>query len=365
MQNIAQALPWNALTALPPLIHSAHILIVDDQPANIMLLEKILRGEGFSRISTTDRPERVAEMHAAQGFDLILLDLNMPEVDGFEVMRRLEAVEPMGYVPVIVVTALNDNALRLRALRSGAKDYINKPFDLLEMTTRIRNMLEVRMLHSQVHEQNRLLEERVRNRTRELSNTRLEIIRRLGRAAEYRDNETGMHIIRMSKISALLGEGIGMSAHECELLLNASPMHDIGKIGIPDRILLKPGKLDPEEWEVMKTHAEIGAEILSGHASELMEMARLIALCHHEKWDGSGYPAGLQGEAIPLVGRIVTVADVFDALTSERPYKKAWPIEDAIHYINEQSGQHFDPAITAIFSKMLPQILAIRENHPD
>ncbi|MHB9119260.1 MAG: HD-GYP domain-containing protein [Burkholderiales bacterium] len=343
----------------------AAILIVDDQEVNVMLLEKMLQMEGYTRIHTATDSRAVADLYREKRFDLILLDLNMPYLDGFQVMEQLRAIEAGNYLPILVLTAQADMPTRLRALESGAKDFLVKPFDRLEVLTRIRNMLEVRLLHQQVRDQNRLLEEKVRERTRELLETRQEIIRRLGMAAEYRDNETGLHIVRMSRICALLGRAVGLAEAQCDLLLSASPMHDVGKIGIPDAILLKPGKLDGEEWEVMKTHAEIGAELLSGHPSDLMEMARIIALSHHEKWDGSGYPAGLKGEDIPLPGRIAALADVFDALTSDRPYKKAWSVEAALAYIDESSGKHFDPALVAAFRSVLPEVAAIRVRYAD
>jgi putative two-component system response regulator len=207
----------------------------------------------------------------------------------------------------------------------------------------------------------------VRERTSELNHTRLEIVRRLGRAAEYRDNETGFHIIRISKVVALLGKSCGMNEYQCDLLLNAAPMHDIGKIGIPDKILLKPGKFNPEEWEIMKTHARIGAEILKGEDSnsELLSLASEIALTHHEKWDGSGYPNALSGEQIPLAGRITALADVFDALTSDRPYKHAWSVEAAVDYIQSQAGSHFDPGLVDNFLSLMPQIQQISDEYSD
>ena len=346
-------------------LKSAKILIVDDQTPNVTLLEKMLRAEGYVNVVATTDSRQVSELYVQQHFDLVMLDLNMPYLTGFDVMQQLRELEPDSYVPILVLTAQPDMKTKLRALESGARDFLTKPFDRLEVLTRIRNMLEVRLMHNQVCDQNRILEEKVQERTRELADTRFEIIRRLGRAAEYRDNETGLHIIRMSKYSGLLGRAAGMSEQQCELLLNASPMHDIGKIGIPDSILLKPGKLDEDEWKVMKTHPAIGAEILSGHASELMRMASQIALTHHEKWDGSGYPNGLQGEEIPLVGRVVAVCDVFDALTTARPYKKAWPVEEAIAYIADNSGKHFDPALTQLCPEVLPAILDIRERYAE
>ena len=346
-------------------ILKAKILLVDDQTPNVILLEKMLRAAGYADVTATTDPREVVVLYREHQFDIVLLDLNMPYLDGFAVMEQLKELERDDYAAVLVLTAQPDAATRLRALESGAKDYLTKPFDRLEVLTRIRNMLEVRLLHNQARDQNKILEHKVRQRTQELMETRLEIIRRLGRAAEYRDNETGLHIIRMSKFSETLGRAAGMDAEWCEMLLNASPMHDIGKIGIPDHILLKPGKFEPEEWEVMKTHAAIGAEILSGHHSDLMEMARVIAMTHHEKWDGTGYPNGLKGEDIPLVGRIVALADVFDALTSERPYKKAWSVEDALGYLLENRGMHFDPDLVDIFEKVLPEILAVREQYAE
>jgi putative two-component system response regulator len=242
---------------------------------------------------------------------------------------------------------------------------LNKPFDRVEALTRIRNMLEVRLLHKRVRDQNRILEDTVSARTREIKETRLEVIRRLGRAAEYRDNETGMHIIRMSLAAAALGRAVGLSPHDCDIILNASPMHDIGKIGIPDRILLKPGPLDPDEWVVMKRHPAIGAELLSGGSSELMQMAETIAHCHHEKWDGTGYPRGLEGEAIPLAARIVAVCDVFDALLSKRPYKAPWTVEAALAELDKRAGSHFDPALVTLFHGVLQEVLGIHVRYAD
>ena len=205
----------------------------------------------------------------------------------------------------------------------------------------------------------------VQERTKELHDTRLQVVRRLGRAAEYRDNETGLHIIRMSKVSMLLGKAAGMNEYDCDLLLNAAPMHDIGKIGIADHVLLKPGKFEPAEWKIMQTHSQIGADILSGDDSDLMKMAHQIALTHHEKWNGKGYPNGLAGEDIPLVGRLCALADVFDALTSVRPYKKAWSVEDSVDLIKQERGEHFDPQLVDYFIKLLPEIVTIKEKYAE
>jgi len=320
--------------------------------------------DGYCNIIATEAPREAVALYQQYNCDLVLLDIRMPYMNGFEVLAELKqaSVDPP---LVVVLTAQTSHEYRLRALTEGARDFIGKPFDRAELLARVSNMLEMQLLQKQVREHNRILEHKVRERTAELYNTRLEIVRRLGRAAEFRDNETGMHIIRMSKISALIGRGSGMNEEQCELLLNASPMHDIGKIGIPDHVLLKPGKLDPDEWAIMKTHATIGADILAGHDSELMGMARLIALTHHEKWDGSGYPQGIAGEAIPLPGRIVALADVFDALTSARPYKKAWPVDEAITYIQENSGKHFDPQLVRVFMQHLEEIIDIKDTYAD
>jgi putative two-component system response regulator len=346
-------------------IRDARILVVDDLELNIKLLENLLAEAGYRRVFSTTDSRQVAQLYRELSPDLVILDLHMPHRNGFQVMEDLREIEQDSYIPVLVLTGLPDHATRLRALEAGARDFLSKPFEHVEALTRIRNMIEVRLLHNEVREQNRILEEKVRQRTQQLRETQLEIVRRLGRAAEYRDNVTGMHVIRMSHYCAELARAIGWDDEACEMLLHASPMHDIGKIGIPDRILLKEGKLTPEEWEVMKSHATIGAELLSGSTSPLMHMAMEIALSHHEKWDGSGYPNGLKGEQIPIVGRIVALCDVFDALTTERPYKRAWSVEEVIAEIDRQSGRHFDPNLVEAFKSILPKILQIRERYTE
>ncbi|MDH5426369.1 MAG: response regulator [Gammaproteobacteria bacterium] len=347
-------------------IKDSRILIIDDEEANIVLIEKILSLAGYHNYCSTTDSSKAVELYKQHQSHLILLDLNMPDFDGFDVMSQLMLSESSDNLPsILVLTAQTDRDTRIRALNSGAKDYVHKPFDRVELLCRIKNQLEVKRLHETVQEQNNFLEEKVTERTKELQKTRLEVIHRLGLAAEYRDNETGLHIVRMSKISAELARAAGMSAIECDLLLNSSPMHDIGKLGIPDSVLLKPGKLDAIEWEVMKSHTIIGAEILSGGDSELLLQAQLIAMSHHEKWDGSGYPKGLKGEEIPLVGRIVALADVFDALTSERPYKDAWGVTAAKKYIVEMSGKQFDPKLVEIFLRILPEIQKISDRYRD
>lgn len=351
----------------------ANILLVDDEEANLKLLTRILQSAGYQNIVATRDARQTLPLLQEHHSDLILLDLNMPHMNGYEVMDQLRTqIDPERQPPILVLTAQNMQDFRQRALDSGARDYVTKPFDIQELLSRVRNLLDVHCAQKFMRNQNHILEEMVETRTRALQDahqklreSRLQVVRRLGRAAEYRDNETGLHIIRMSKIAALLGQAAGMDDDSANLLLNASPMHDIGKIGIPDHILLKPGKFEPEEWEIMKTHAQIGADILAEDDSDLLRMAREIALTHHEKWDGSGYPNGLRGEAIPLVGRITALADVFDALTSVRPYKKAWSVEDAVSLIQSESGKHFDPSLVEHFLRQLPEILDIRDKYAE
>jgi len=352
---------------------NANILLVDDEEANIKLLERTLHSAGYQNIISTQDSRQALPLLRTHNCDLLLLDLNMPHLDGYGVMEQIKAQFSLEEYPaILVLTAQSMQDSRQRALDNGARDYVTKPFNIQELLSRVRNLLEVHCAQKFIRNQNYLLEEMVEARTRDLQTahqklreSRLQVVRRLGRAAEYRDNETGLHIIRMSKIATLLGQSAGMNETEAHLLLNASPMHDIGKIGIPDHILLKPGKLDPEEWEIMKTHAQIGANILAEDDSELLCMAREIALTHHEKWDGSGYPNGLQGDDIPLVGRVTALADVFDALTSQRPYKKAWSNEDAVALIMSESGKHFDPMLITHFHKLLPEIFQIRDQYAE
>jgi len=352
-----------------PELLRAKILVIDDEPANVLLLEKLLKSQGFSEITSETDSRLAVQRYREQRPDLVLLDMRMPHLNGLEVMALLNEIETEvaidGYAPVLIMTAEQDLNTRRSALEGGARDFVTKPFDLVEVMSRIRNLLEVRLLHNRLRQQNADLEVTVRTRTAEIAETRLEVVRRLGRASEYRDNETGLHIIRMSKYSALLARQYGLSPHECDLVLHASPMHDIGKIGIPDAVLLKPGKLVGDEWTIMQTHPSIGFEILSGHDSDLMNMASAIALEHHEKWDGSGYPDGKAGKAIALAARITAIADVFDALTSVRPYKKAWTVEDAVKEIDNMATTAFDPHLIGLFHEVLPEILQIKEAYAE
>jgi putative two-component system response regulator len=337
------------------------IFIVDDEPSNLKLLDRMLHGQGYQNLVLLEDPREVLDRYREMRPALILLDINMPYLNGYQVMEQLKSLNDPLLPPIVILTAQHGKEHLLRALAAGARDFIGKPFDRNELLTRVRNLLDAQLAHRLLHDQKMVLEDMVRTRTEELRRTRLQVVQRLGMAAEYRDEETGNHILRMSHTCALLARAVGWSEAACDLILNASPMHDIGKIGIPDAIMLKPGRFEPHEWEIMKTHAAIGGKLLEGDDSALMRMAREIALTHHERWDGSGYPGGLAGEAIPQSGRIAALADVFDALTSVRPYKKAWTIEAAVGYIVENSGKHFDPELVALFPRELPGIVAIRE----
>ena len=333
------------------------ILVVDDTPNNISVLMEILRGE-YRVLAATSGEQALKIARGDAPPDLILLDVMMPGMSGHEVCQRLKAESSTRKIPVIFVTAMNQVEDEAQGFALGAVDYITKPVSPPIVKARVKT-------HLALYDQNRELERMVRERTAELHRTRLEIIKRLGRAGEFRDNETGMHVIRVAHICRLLGESVRMNEEDLDLLFNAAPMHDIGKIGIRDNVLLKPDKLDPDEIKVMRQHVPFGGEIIGEHGDRLLVMAQLIALTHHEKWDGTGYHRGLKGEEIPLVGRITSIADVFDALTSVRPYKKAWPVEDAVKLIQREAGTSFDPELVQKFVGLLPQILAIREKFPD
>lgn len=331
---------------------SARILVVDDEPDNLRLLGRLLRREGYENVRTTDDPREAPAAFREWNPDLVLLDLHMPYMDGFAVMEALEPQIPEGhYLPILVLTGDPDPALRRRALAAGANDFITKPFETTEVLLRIGNLLETRFLHLQTRHQNETLELKVQERTRALAEAQTEILNRLAVAAEYRDDVTGRHAERVGVLAALLADTVGLDEEDVAILRRAAPLHDVGKIGIPDAILMKPGPLTEAEFEVMKTHTTIGARILSGSSFPLLLTAREIALTHHEQWDGTGY-RGMHGEDIPLIGRIVAVADVFDSLSHERPYKRASTVEEARDEVIEASGSHFDPAVVDAFERL-------------
>lgn len=353
-------------------LKAATILIVNQNKTNIAMIKKLLIRDNFSDILITDDPFSVVNYYENDEIDLIILDIKLQGMDGFGVLASLRESAAAGkdktIPPVLVLTDVGEQEHRRRALMEGANDYINFPFDIREFFARVKNLLQIWQAQKIIQNQKEILEYKVRQRTSQLQKakgklheSRLEVVWRLARAAEYRDNDTGFHIIRMSKIAALLGKASGLNEEEVDMILNASPMHDIGKLGIPDNILLKPGKLDNEEWIIMQTHAQIGADILAESKSPLLKMAHDIALSHHEKWDGSGYPNGIKGEDIPIEARLSTAADAFDALTSIRPYKQAWSIEDTMNYFRSESGKQFDPAIVKLLEKELPNAMLIKE----
>ncbi|WP_419780228.1 HD domain-containing phosphohydrolase [Maridesulfovibrio sp.] len=341
------------------------ILIVDDNPINIVLLENLLERKGYENYTSTSDPRTVAPLQAAEKFDLILLDVRMPHMSGIEVLKVLREQDSSEFLPILVLTAQTDQQTRQQVLEAGATDFLTKPFEYWEVLLRIRNMLETRFYYKQQVERQDHLEAEVRRRTQAIRETQLDIVQRLARAGEFRDNETGAHVIRVSKVAQIIARGMGLDDAACDLIVYASPMHDVGKIAVPDSILMKSGPLDPEEWEVMKEHCSVGYEIMGDNPSEVVWAASQIALYHHERWDGNGYPEGLKGEDIPLFARITAVSDVFDALTSDRPYKKAWPIDKAIEYISKESGTQFDPGVVGSFLSNISEIIAVGEEYPD
>jgi putative two-component system response regulator len=329
------------------------LLAVDDEESNLLLLRQILERDGYLNVETTTDPSRVPDMFAQSRPRLVLLDLHMPQMDGFELMQRLgELTGERRSIAFLVLTADATDETKRRALSLGARDFLTKPLDRVELLLRVRNLLQVEELQDRLFEQNANLEDEVAERMRDLEQARLEILERLALAAEYRDDDTQEHAWRIGRTCALIAIGLGLPDREVELIRRAAPLHDIGKVGIPDAVLLKPGKLTDEEFETIKTHTTMGAEILSGSRSSLLVMAEQIALTHHERWDGQGYPHGLHGEQIPLPGRIVAVADVFDALTHERPYKRAWPVPEALAEIRQQVGRQFDPDVLQAFLRL-------------
>ena len=346
-------------------IHAARVLVVDDNPDQLDLMEVMLRKHRYTNVELTSDPTCVASSYAAQPYDLILLDMEMPVMNGVDVMRQLKGELKGAFMPVIVLTAHEGADIRLQALKEGARDYISKPFVDTEFAHRIRNHLEVRMLYNERETQNEILEQRVSERTAELKETQTEILRRLAKAGEFRDNDTGNHVQRVSHSCRALGKAAGMDEQAMEMIYMASPLHDIGKIGVPDHILLKKGRLNDEEQVIMRKHVDYGVELLSNHPARVLQVACSIAQNHHEKWDGTGYPNALAGESIPIDARIVAICDVFDALTSVRPYKVAWTAESAVAFLNEQAGSHFDPRLVKLFVAILPEILVIRERFSD
>ena len=338
------------------------ILVVDDTEIARRLLETLLQSEGFITLSA-ENGERALQLAESELPDLILLDLMMPGMDGFTVAHRLKSNPETKAIPIIVVSALEDRESRMRGLEAGAEEYLTKPVDRMDLRIRVRNLLRLKEFSDFLKDHNRLLEAEVQARTKDLQNAFVESIFTLMRASEYRDDETGAHVKRISYYTKVLAEAIGMDEEFCERIFYASPMHDIGKIGIPDHILLKPGSFTPEEWEIMKTHTSIGHDILSGNSSPYLQMGQEIALNHHERWCGGGYPRDIKGEEIPLPARIMQLADVYDALRSKRPYKEAFSHEKTVEIITQGDGRtdpsHFDPKLLEAFKQCVDKFAEI------
>jgi putative two-component system response regulator len=336
----------------PPL-PGARIVVVDDRPDNVMVLEHLLAGWQYPNVFGTSAPTHVMALVERVDPDLMLLDLQMPAPDGFELMRRLESrIRGTDQLPVLVLTADISAEAKRQALSLGARDFLTKPFDPDEVRMRVANLLELRHAHLQLRDHNLTLEHRVVARTFELEQARAETLERLSLAAEFRDDDTKQHAARVGRTVGMLAEEFRLGDEEVSRLRCAAPLHDIGKIGVPDSILLKNGRLAPDEYELMKTHTLIGAEIVSGSSSDILELSAVIASTHHEHWDGRGYPHGIAGDEIPLAGRLSAVADVFDALTHARPYKPAWPVEDAVAEIQRLRGTQFDPDVLDAFASI-------------
>lgn len=365
---------------------SAKIMLIDDEPINMRLVEKYLRNAGYKRVSTCHDSESAFDLIRQQRPDVVICDIHMP-VSGLKILTQVMQTPELEDTQMIMVTASDDETLRFQALETGATELLEKPIRSSHLLPRVKNALLVRshLLHSK--SENHCLEQLVQQRTLELETSRLELIHCLARLADYRDNETGRHVVRVGQFSGLIAEQLGLDPATRRLIEQAAPLHDIGKIGIPDSILLKEGKLTPEEfetmqkhvllgkkafepmnrneWEIHRRHTLMGKEMISVGNSPLLKMAAEIALTHHERWDGTGYPLGLAGEEIPLSGRIVAVADVFDALTSKRPYKPAFSNEKSFNIIEEASGQHFDPAVVNAFKAAREQIIQVRMDFAD
>lgn len=357
---------------------SRKILVVEDDPMNSRLLTTILTRLGYTVDTAFDGINGLEKVESAPP-DLILLDLDLPRMDGYEVARRLKQSDLHKIIPIVVVSSFSEVENRIKALDAGADDFLSKPVDQVELRARVQSLLKVKQYNDYMVSYQKTLEEEVDKRTLQLrqafeelkkasekiEKASLETTVRLSQAAEYKDKETGSHIKRMGYYTVAIAKAMGLPPQDIEAMLYAAPMHDIGKIGIPDRILLKPGALDEQEWEVMKQHTVIGRNILSGSDSFVIQMADEIASAHHEKWDGSGYPNGLKGSEIPLWGRISAIADVFDALTTERPYKKAFSLDQSLEILKQCRGTHFDPDVFDAFFSVLDEILEIRRRYDD
>jgi two-component system response regulator RpfG len=342
------------------------IVVVDDQSTGRAILEQVVRGlDDRVVVQPFARPVDAVVWATKHVADLVLVDYSMPDMDGIEFVKRLRSLPGYEHVPMVMVTVHDDRKIRYAALDAGITDFLIKPIDARECLARCRNLITLRRQQLALEDRKRLLEGMVEDATREIREREKETLLRLARAGEFRDEETGNHLIRMARYSRLIADTIGLSHEEAETVELAAPLHDIGKIGIPDGILLKPGRLDDAQLKIMRRHPVIGHEILKGSASKYVRMGALIALGHHEKYDGSGYPNGLVGDHIPLCARVVSVADVYDALTAVRPYKKAWPVDEAFAYLRSQRGRHFDPQMVDAFLGVSGEVARIQQELGD
>ena len=368
-------------------VSSARILIIDDEPINVKVVCRYLREAGYKNCTTTNDSVSAIDLIRREQPDLVLLDLMMPQVDGLQILKMVRQDRDLLQTPVVVLTATDDRSTKMAALELGANEFLTKPVDPTDLLPRIRNVLTVKAYQDHLTNYARELERKVQERTAELEASRLEVIYCLGRAAEYRDNETGKHIIRVGRYVGVIARALGLDQRTVQLLENAAPLHDMGKIGIPDAVLLKPGRLDEAEVEIMRRHTEYGCDIVSTMnrdewrdyaqhtslgadfmlktCSPILKIASIIAMTHHERWDGTGYPRGFKGEEIPLEGRITAVADVFDALGTKRPYKTPLPVDECFRIMEQNRGTHFDPKVLDAFFASTDEILRIRVDYAD
>ncbi len=361
-----QLIHWQGNSLKQDTDKSHYVLILDDQSTGRKILEEIIHTIDMElEVASFADPREALEQVRQNSPDLILTDYRMPQMNGVEFIKRVRETPGCSDVPIVMITVVGERSVRYEALNAGATDFLTRPIDQYECRSRCRNLLTLRQQQSIIQDRAKWLEKQVEMATHQVLSRERETLLRLAKAGEYRDEETGNHILRMAKYSRAIAEYLGLAEADCDEIEFASPMHDIGKIGIPDQILLKPGKLSAEEWELMKQHTVIGHGILADSESRFIQTGSVIALNHHEKFDGTGYPNGLNGEDIPLCARIVAVADAYDALRSTRPYKSGWPREDAIRYISEQSGKHFDPVCADAFLKQLEHIYGIEDSLRD
>ncbi|WP_028865454.1 HD domain-containing phosphohydrolase [Psychromonas aquimarina] len=342
-----------------------NILICDDSITNVLILTKLVESEINAGVITLTDPRKIASTLIEQRIDLILLDLEMPHLNGFEVMEQVRKTYEPDQLPIIIITGTIGITTRNRALESGANDFINKPVDQIELILRVKNLLKIRVSYLLHEKCNQILEQKIQLRTLQLNKSIHSLLHSLAVAGELKDDDTGKHVFRVGKYARILAEGYGLPAELVNMIEQTAPLHDIGKIGVPDKILLKPGKLDDAERIIMDKHTIFAEALIGSNDSDIVQMARVIALSHHERWDGKGYPSKLRGESIPIEGRITAIADVFDALTTQRSYKDAWPVKKAVDYINAASGEAFDPALVTVFQKNISSIIEISKDFAD